>query len=88
MVKKALRYVQGTKDLMLTYRKSDSLEIEGYSDGILWGTSMTESPRPVMCSRSQGELYRGKAPNKVSLHHQRCMHNLLHVMRPRGRLNG
>ena len=32
MVKKALRYVQGTKGLMLTYRKSDSLKIEGYSD--------------------------------------------------------
>ena len=32
MVKKALRYVQDTKGLMLTYRKSDSLEIEGYSD--------------------------------------------------------
>ena len=32
MIKKALRYVQGTKGLMLTYRKSDSLEIEGYSD--------------------------------------------------------
>ena len=32
MVKKALRYVQGTKGLMLTYRISDSLEIEGYSD--------------------------------------------------------
>jgi hypothetical protein len=32
MVKKALRYAQGTKDLMLTYRRSDSLEIKGYSD--------------------------------------------------------
>ena len=32
MVKKALRYVQATKGLMLIYRKSDSLEIEGYSD--------------------------------------------------------
>jgi hypothetical protein len=32
MVKKALRYVQGTKDLMLTYRRSESLVIEGYSD--------------------------------------------------------
>jgi hypothetical protein len=31
MVKKALCYAQGTKDLMLTYRKSDSLEIRGYS---------------------------------------------------------
>jgi hypothetical protein len=32
MVRKVLRYVQGTKDLMLTYRRSDSLEIKGYSD--------------------------------------------------------
>jgi hypothetical protein len=32
MVNKALRYVQGTKSLLLTYRKFDSLKIEGYSD--------------------------------------------------------
>ena len=32
MAKKALRSAQGTKDLMLTYRRSDSLEIRGYSD--------------------------------------------------------
>jgi hypothetical protein len=31
-VKKALRYLQGTKGLMLTYRASNSLEIVGYSD--------------------------------------------------------
>ena len=30
--KKALRYLRGTKDLMLIYRKSDALEIVGYSD--------------------------------------------------------
>ena len=32
MVKKVLHYVQGTKGLMLTYRRSDSLYIKGYSD--------------------------------------------------------
>jgi hypothetical protein len=32
MAKKAFRYLQGTKDLMLTYKRSDSLEIKGYSD--------------------------------------------------------
>jgi len=32
MVKKALCYLQGTKGLMLTYRRSDSLHIERYSD--------------------------------------------------------
>jgi hypothetical protein len=31
-IKKALRYIQGTKDIMLTYERSDSLEIVGYSD--------------------------------------------------------
>ena len=37
MVKKALRYVQGIKGLMLTYRRSDSLHIEGYSDSDFTG---------------------------------------------------
>jgi hypothetical protein len=30
--KKVLRYLQGTKDLMLVYRKTDALEIMGYTD--------------------------------------------------------
>ncbi|XP_057770721.1 secreted RxLR effector protein 161-like [Salvia miltiorrhiza] len=30
--KKVLRYLQRTKDYMLTYRKSDNLEVVGYSD--------------------------------------------------------
>jgi hypothetical protein len=37
MVKKALRYMQGTKSLMLTYRKSNFLRIEGYSDSDFMG---------------------------------------------------
>ena len=32
MVNKVLRYVRGTTGLMLTYRKSESLEIERYLD--------------------------------------------------------
>jgi hypothetical protein len=31
-IKKALRYIQGTKSLMLTYERSDNLKIVGYSD--------------------------------------------------------
>jgi hypothetical protein len=37
MVKKVLRYLQGTKGLMLTYKRSDSLQIEGYSDSNFTG---------------------------------------------------
>ena len=32
LVKKVLRYLQGTKGPMLMYRRSDSLHIEGYTD--------------------------------------------------------
>ena len=32
LVKKVLRCLQGTKSLMMTYRRSDSLHIVGYSD--------------------------------------------------------
>ena len=31
-VKKVMRYLQGTKDYMLTYKRSDQLEVTGYSD--------------------------------------------------------
>ena len=32
LIKKVLHYLQGTKGLMMTYRRSDSLHIVGYSD--------------------------------------------------------
>jgi hypothetical protein len=42
-VKKALRYLQGTKGLMLTYKKSDApLEIVDYSDSDFAGYLDTE----------------------------------------------
>ena len=31
-IKKVLRYIQGTKDHMLTYRRSNHLNVIGYSD--------------------------------------------------------
>ena len=37
MVKKTLRYLQGTNGLMLTYRRSDFLHIEGYLDSDFMG---------------------------------------------------
>ena len=32
VAKKFLRYLQGTKDLMLTYQHTDTLEVAGFSD--------------------------------------------------------
>jgi hypothetical protein len=36
-IKKALRYIKGTKGLMLMYERSDSLEIVGYLDSDFMG---------------------------------------------------
>jgi hypothetical protein len=41
-IKKGLRYIQGTKGLMLTYERSDSLEIVGYSDSDFAGCLDTD----------------------------------------------
>jgi len=36
-IKKVLHYLQGTKSYMLTHRRSDNLEIIGYSDAVFAG---------------------------------------------------
>jgi hypothetical protein len=41
-IKKALRYIQGIKGLMLTYERSDSLEIVGYLDSDFTGCLDTD----------------------------------------------
>jgi hypothetical protein len=43
-IKKALRYIQGTNNIMLTYEKSDSFEIVGYSDSDFTGCLDTDRP--------------------------------------------
>ena len=63
MVKKALRYAQGTKDYMLIYRRSDSLEIKGYSDEDFAGDRDDRKSMSGYVFTLVGELFRGKAPN-------------------------
>ena len=76
MVKKALCYLQGTKDLMLTYRRSDSLHIEGYSDSDYAGDVDDRKSILGYVFTLAGELYHGKALSKPSLHRPRCMPSL------------
>jgi hypothetical protein len=46
-IKKVLRYIQGTKGLMLTYERSDSLKIVCYSDSDFMGCLDTD--RSTLC---------------------------------------
>jgi hypothetical protein len=45
-IKKVLRYIQGTNDLMLMYERSDSLKIVGYSDSYFAGCLDTDRSTP------------------------------------------
>ena len=47
-VKKVLRYLQGTKDLMLTYWRIDTLEMSGFSDFDYAGYVDDKSPLLVI----------------------------------------
>jgi hypothetical protein len=46
-IKKDLRYIQDTKGIMLTYERSDSLEIVSYSDSYFAGCLDTD--RSTLC---------------------------------------
>jgi hypothetical protein len=65
-IKKVLRYIQGTKGMMLTYERSNSLKIVGYSDSDLCVVWIPIDPRQVMYSNSQVGLYHRVAPSRLS----------------------
>ena len=64
MVKKALRYLQGTKGLMLIYRRYDSLHIEGYSDSDFVEDVDDRKSTSDYVFTLVGELYHRKTPSK------------------------
>ena len=68
MVKKALRYLQGTKGLMLTYRRSDSLQVEGYSDSDFAGDIDDRKSMSGYVFTLTGGAISWKAPNSRLLH--------------------
>jgi hypothetical protein len=51
-IKKSLRYIQGTKGLMLTNERSDSLKMVGYSDSDFVGFWVLIDPHRVLYSNS------------------------------------
>jgi hypothetical protein len=61
-IKKALRYIQDTKGLMLMYERSDSLQI-------MRDAWILINLHQVMYSNLHVELYHGVAPRRVLLCH-------------------
>ena len=74
--KTLLHYLQGTKDFTLTYKKSNNLEVMGYSDADYNGhLDSIKSTSENLFTLYQEELFRGRALNKVLPQHLWCMHN-------------
>ncbi|RVW95242.1 Retrovirus-related Pol polyprotein from transposon TNT 1-94 [Vitis vinifera] len=59
-VKKVLRYLQGTKDYMLTYRRTNNLEIIGYSDSDYAGYKDTRKSTLGIFLCYQMDLFHGR----------------------------
>jgi hypothetical protein len=74
--KKVLRYLQGTKHYMLTYNKTDNLEVIGYSDADFVGYMDSQKSTLGYAFTLVNGVISGKAPSKKSLHLQRCTLNL------------
>ncbi|XP_049348760.1 secreted RxLR effector protein 161-like [Solanum verrucosum] len=76
--KKVLRYLKGTKDYMLMYRKFNHLEVTGYSDSDFAGCVDTRKSTFGYLK----EQYRGGVLSNLSLLHSQWKQNLWHVMKP------
>ena len=63
-VKKVMRYLQGTKDYMLTYKRSDQLEVIVYYDSDFAGCPDDRKSTSGFIFMLAGELFLGKVLNK------------------------
>jgi hypothetical protein len=55
-IKKAPRYLQGTKNIMLTYRKSDELKFVGYVDVDFAGGDLRKSTSGYIFTLARGVI--------------------------------
>jgi hypothetical protein len=55
-IKKALRFLQGTKHVMLTYRKSDELKFVGYADADFAGGDSRKSTSGYIFTLAGGAI--------------------------------
>ena len=74
LVKKVLRYLQGTKGLMMTYRRSDSLHIVGYSDSDYAGDNRKYTSGYVF-TLAKGSYFM----EKLKANHHYIVHNVCRV---------
>ena len=62
---KVMRYVQGTKDFMLTYRRLEQLEVIGYSDSDFAGCIVSSKSTFGYLFYLLNELYHGRVLNSL-----------------------
>lgn len=80
--RKVFSYLQGTKDHMLTCRRSDHLEVVGYSNSDCAGCVDSRKSHSVTCFCYLEEQFHGRVESSPSLSLLPCRLNLWHVLRP------
>jgi len=87
-VKKVLHYLQGTKEYMLTYKKTKNLEVVGYSDADFAGCVDTKkSTSGYVFTLANGAISWKALSNRLQQHLRRKLSSW-HVMRPSSKLCG
>ncbi|RVW81965.1 Retrovirus-related Pol polyprotein from transposon TNT 1-94 [Vitis vinifera] len=79
--KKVLRYLQGTKDLMLTYQRTSLLDVVGFCDADFAGCIDDKKSTTGYIFMMAGELYLGKVSSRHLQHPQLWRQSMWHVMR-------
>jgi len=86
--KKVLRYLQGTKNHMLTYKRFDHNEVIGYINSDFASCIDTRKSTFGYVYLLAGERFHGKVRSSQSLLHPKWKLNLWHALRPQFRLIG
>ena len=85
---KVLRYLQGTKDHMLTYRRSDHLDVIEYSDSDYAGCVDTRKSTFVYLFLLAGGAILWKSAMQYVIAHPLWKLSLWHALRPQFKLIG
>lgn len=81
---KAIQYLKGITNCMLTYKRSNKLDVIGYSNADFAGCLDTSKSTSGYAFMLAGEQYHGEVLNKHLLLHQLFMLNSWRALKPRG----
>jgi hypothetical protein len=87
-IKDIFRYLQGSKDLVLFYRKNQDLNLIGYADAGYLSDPHSGKSQTGYVFLCGGLQFHGSCQNKLWSQLQQTTRKLLHYMKPRVNVHG